>query len=162
MTPTPEASTEKSQDINIPTKENVEAALPVPALVPSKAMIELFAAPALIPGKRERITLPPIVKPSQVSAGVSIVGIIQKLIASPIKSFLNDLLLLKHPSGREYCFPCTAVVKRALESKYGEFTLEKHSKLVGVTIQIDGLGQTKTVDGKRTVNLFEVSIITES
>lgn len=143
----------------LPSGAEIQSQLPA-RIVPSKSMVELFSAPALAPGKRERLTLPPIVKPAAVSAGISIIGKIVKVIESPHASFKQDLLVMEHPSGREYCFPACAVIRKALVTRYGEFTPASHSKLVGAVIQIDGLGKTNTVDGKRTVNLFEVSLIT--
>jgi hypothetical protein len=141
-----------------------ESQLPVPA-IPAQNLALLFARAQHEGRKVTRYSLPPIVKPAQVPAGVGISGTIKDIIPSPVSAFKSDLLVLTHHTGQEFCFPLTAVVKRACLLRCGnkgekaELTQANKQSLVGQEIEIVGLGQTMTRDGQRRVNLFEIGFV---
>lgn len=120
-----------------------------------------------------RLTLPPIVKPLDVASNpeVAVIGTIRRIVNSPMAQFKSKLLVMDHASGKQFCFPATAVVVSALYKDLVERKVEgvtpgltgeaRESTLencIGQTIIIKGLGTQLTQDKKRTVNLFEVFI----
>lgn len=132
---------------------------PTKELLPSKSMLELFK-PANSNQTVKRLTLPPVIKPSQVGPGVSIIGRIVDVKKSPVSTYRSMLLIMDHPeSKRQFCFPATAVIHRALAEHFG-IDQEKFEvkKAIGLTLLISGLGKSVTQSGK-DVTLFEVGIV---
>lgn len=103
----------------------------------------------------KRLSRPPIIKPADVAgSGVGVCGEIIAIEPSPVSNYKQDMLRMKHASGREFLFPATAVIERALNAEFA--TLEKS---VGQTIVIRGAGRQLTADKQRNVNLFEVFVV---
>lgn len=129
--------------------------LPTPNKATATRVYTLFAPQTGPEGvQAKRLTLPPIIKPREIADGVMVEGKVLKLIPSPISTYKSELLWMQHTSGKEFLFPVTAIVQRALKTEFGAV-----DKSVGATILIRGLGQTRTADGQRTVNLFEVFVV---
>lgn len=163
----------KKNSSNIPSAETLEQATStttalVSARGPSPGMISLLAARSIEDsGKKvKRLTLPPIVPPAQVGLGVAIEGEVIRVVPSPVATYKSELLVMRHPTGQEYCFPATAVIIGAFASHQKcdrkDVDLEQ---TVGLNLIIKGLGPKKmqgtASDGKtqRSVNLFEVFIV---
>jgi hypothetical protein len=128
-------------------------------LLPSKSMLDLFK-PKGENQKVKRLTLPPVIKPSQVGPGVSIIGKIVDVKKSPVSTYRSMLLIMEHPeTKRQFCFPSTAVIHRSLAEHFG-IDQEKFEvkKAIGLTLLISGLGKSVTQSGK-DVTLFEVGIV---
>lgn len=162
----------KKNKSNIPTAETLEQATNTTTALaprgPSAGMISLLTARSIEDaGKKiKRLTLPPIVPPAQVGLGVAIEGEVLRVVPSPVATYKSELLVMRHPTGQEYCFPATAVIIGAFASHQKcdrkDVDLEQ---TVGLNLIIKGLGPKKMAgtasDGKtqRSVNLFEVFIV---
>lgn len=152
----------------MPTAETLEKALP-PQTGPSLGMLAIIGAKSDEHTKIKRLTLPPIIKPSQVGIGVAIQGRVIRIVPSPVATYKSELIVMRHESsGQEFCFPATAVIIGALASEQGvDRKAVDLKKSIGLNLIIKGLG-VKAMDGKssdgkrdRTVNLFEVFVIDE-
>ena len=126
-----------------------------------RSLTSVFAPPTEAgPVKVTRLSLPPIVKPSEVGPGVTIMGTVLRVIPSPMKQYKSDLLVMQHPNG-QFCWPLNAVTKRAL-SRYREKKDDTElttQDVEGIKLIISGLGSTKTQDGLRTVKLFDIGVV---
>jgi hypothetical protein len=135
----------------------------LPGAIPSARTLASLFEPAspIDRTKLKKLTLPPIVKPSQVGPGVTISGKITGIAPSPVSTYKSELLKLEHSTGREFCFPLTAVVAKALASHLGAKSADgvDFKRVIGETVVISGLGAAGHSDGKRTVNLFEVYVL---
>jgi hypothetical protein len=127
---------------------------------PSGAMLDIFAASAEV--KLKRLTAPPIIKPSDLTSrpGVAISGEIVGVKPSPVTTYKSELLMFRHASGKEFAFPATAIVVRALADHFGveqsKFDLKR---AIGLKLAIAGIAKTKTADGQRSLNLLDVALI---
>ena len=94
------------------------AATAAPATAgPSKVMLALFAVPvdALIDlTKAERLTLPTLFTPKDVPVGGVVHGTIVKFMKSPVTTVKGLVMWLKSPTGAEFTFPVTGVIRSAL------------------------------------------------
>ena len=160
----------KEAKSNIPTAAELEGRLeivkaseaaPVAAVREARTLSSVFAPSEQDrKGKITRLSLPPIVKPSEVVPGVTIMGTVLRVIPSPMKQYKSNLLVMSHPNG-QFCWPLNAVTKRALvryQGGEGDETLDV-KKLEGLKLIISGLGTTKTQDGLRTVKLFDIGVV---
>lgn len=132
---------------------------------PSLGILSAIQASAESTAKVRRLTLPPIVPPAKVGVGVSVEGTVERVLPSPVATYKSELLVMKHPSGQEFCFPATAVILGALANEQGvERGKADLKKAVGLHLLIKGLGP-KEMDGtdskgkRRTVNLYEVFVL---
>lgn len=102
-------------------------------------------------------TLPPLLKPANMH-GHTVAGSIENIV-NGVGKFKNRILVLKHECGEEFCVPMTAVIARAIGNYKGlDSDKVKAEDVRGLRVKITGTGKVATKDGKRSVNLFEVSI----
>lgn len=145
--------------------DNPEVTVPTSRI---KVNYALKFAPAtrIDTGSMKALTLPPIVKPSELSVpGQQIVGTIVEFLPSPVTTYKTCLAKLRNDSGAEFCVPVTAVIGKALKMHKGiksedDASPETFKPAVGLKILIEGDGVTGTLDGQRSVNLFKVFVLT--
>lgn len=166
---------------NIPTAETIKDAGLTPAMEtlpartgtsgPSATMLAMFAPSAdlsakLAAGKIKKLTLPPIIKPASVGPGTGFMGKITGIIPSPVATYKSMLLQMTHPVGGDFCWPANAVTLSALATYIGVDRTEIHledkktqAKLIGVTLIVEGLGNTGPREGKRAINLYNIAAV---
>lgn len=146
----------------------VEAATPAPASAkgPSPAMLALFQAPAeSLPDltKAERLTLPTMYKPNDIPVGGVIQGKIIKFVKSPVTTVKGTLVWLRHPSGVEFTFPVTGVIRSALasgiEADDKAKLLEQLATHVGKTLVAKRLDNKLSVKYNKDTFMFDVYLI---
>ena len=162
------SKTKKTSKSNIPTAETLGDKLGLPAVRvsgPSKGVLDAVLASAQATAKVKRLTLPPIVPPAKVGIGVAIEGTIERVIHSPKAQYKSELLVMRHPSGQEFCWPVNAVTLGALANAQGvKRDAVDLQKSIGLHIIIKGMG-SKPMEGKdsegksRTVNLYEIFVV---
>lgn len=160
----------KQSKSNLPDKNALALVAPLgnPAPV-AKSVLDMLAPQEAGEGRiptLERLTLPPIVPPAKVGCGVAIEGTVLRWVESPVTAYRSELLVMRHPSGQEYCWPVTAVTRGALAAaqkvKRDAVDLDK---AVGMHLIIKGLGSKMMPAGEdgrsRSVNLYEVFAVKE-
>lgn len=164
------AKTKQVAKSNIPTAETLGDKLGVPAVLPGAASHNFLAGIVtsevnIAKVRVKRLTLPPIVPPAKVGVGVAIEGTIERVIPSPKAQYKSELLVMRHPSGQEFCWPVNAVTLGALANAQGvKRDAVDLQKSVGLHIIIKGMG-SKPMEGKdsegkpRTVNLYEIFVV---
>lgn len=135
--------------------------------------LALYGAPANLKVEDAKaLTLPDIISPAILNeSGSDLFGTVVDVMKSPVSTYKSALLVMENDtSGAKvrFCFPVTAVIARAIRSEFNvseeaEITdVNEWKAVVGATLLFRPKGTTATKDGERTVNLFDVHLISKT
>lgn len=111
--------------------------------------------------KAERRNMPQMIKPGDVPMGGIVSGTILKIVDSPVSTVKGKLLWLVHPSGQEFTFPVTGVIRNALcpgivgESKELKAALEAEVGKLFIAKRLPG-----KISGKFKKEMFMFDVYT--
>jgi hypothetical protein len=92
----------------------------------------------------------PIIKPREMPVGAFVIAEITAIVPSPVKEYKSELLCMTDLQGRQFSFPITATIKRALEPDANDF--------IGKTLMIKKTGEAMGKTNKKMVHLFDVAV----